>query len=175
MKAKGIKKMEELVLIKDLGIFGTITNSWTVFNEIGKSITNYIIQDLNGIEYERYEHEIEYVDDIEECLKKSKCNLPLEKLLDLFTKIDKRYTLYIELSQEKENSHSSVYVPYIFVCYGEKIKGETFPCVIKDGKLNISKDNKYHKNEYECALYYYDTDYKDVLFELYMNIIKRLK
>ena len=112
---------------------------------------------------------------IEECLKKSKCNLPLEKLLDLFTKIDKRYTLYIELSQEKENSHSSVYVPYIFVCYGAKIKDETFPCVIKDGKLNISKDNKYHENEYECALYYYDTDYKDALFELYMNIIKRLK
>lgn len=169
--------MNNLVFIKDLKIYGYVTNDWTVFDEFGKSTTNYIIKDLIGIEHERFQNEIELVDDIETSIKKAKCNIPLEKLLELFTLIDKRYTLYVEFSQQKENCHSDIYVPYIFVCYGKKILNETLPCIIKNGELTIPKsiDFTVNKDQYECAIFYYDTDFKDAIFELYMNIITKLK
>jgi hypothetical protein len=46
--------MNNLVFIKDLKIYGYVTNGWTVFDEFGKSTTNYIIKDLIGIEHERF-------------------------------------------------------------------------------------------------------------------------
>ena len=80
--------MDKFVFIKDLRIYGNIINSWDTNEGM-----NYIIKDLNGIEHERYEQEFELVDNIEDSIKKAKCNLSLEKLLELFTEIDKRYTL----------------------------------------------------------------------------------
>lgn len=159
--------MNNLVFIKDLKIYGNIINSWDTNEGI-----NYVIKDLNGIEHERYEQEFEFVDNIEDSIKKAKCNLPLERLIELFTEIDKGYTLFVEFSQKKENCHSDVFVPFIFVKYGLK---DGF-CVIRDGKLILKSEDYIPKtNEYECALYYYDTDFKDAIFELYMNIITRIK
>lgn len=168
--------MNDLVFIKDLQIYGYIINHWTVFNELGERTTNYIIKDLCGIEHERFDSEFEFVDDIENSIRKAKCNMPLEKLLEMFTLIDKRYTLHIEFSQKKENCHSSICVPYIFICYGQKMIHETIPCIIKDGELTIpdTVDYTVNKNEYECAIFEYDTNFKDAIFNLYMNIITKL-
>ena len=164
--------MNNLVFIKDLKIYGNIINAWTVFNEQGISTTNYIIKDFIGIEHERFDYEIEEVNNIEDSIKQAKCNMPLEKLLELFNDIDKRYTLYIELSQKKENCHSDILVPYLFIRYGTKDK----TCFIKEGKL-IEESMTYlaEDNEYECCVFYYDTDIKDAIFEMYMNIITKLQ
>jgi len=160
--------MDKFVFIKDLKIYGNIINSWDTNEGM-----NYIIKDLNGIEHERYEQEFELVDNIEDSIKKAKCNLSLEKLLELFTEIDKRYTLYCEFSQKKENCHSDIYVPYVFVRYGNPC----FTCYINNGELKLSTNENqiFTHEEYECCLFYYDTDFKDAIFELYMNIVTRLE
>lgn len=175
--------MSEFVFIKDLGIYGNIVKSWDIIDDNGESHKNYIIKDMIGIEHEYLENEIEFVDNIDDSIKKATTNAPLEKIIELFNEIDKRYTLTIEVSKKKENCHSDVIVPYIFVKYGGTVydsKEKKFfdnPCYIKDGKLFLPEEKNYigKDDEYECAIWCYDTDVKSMIFELYMNIITRLK
>ena len=173
-----------LVFIKDLGIYGNVTSFWEANNlEKGGKENNYIIEDIIGIEHERWEYEIEKVNDIEDSIRGAKCNIPLEKLIDKFNEIDKRYQLTIEVSKKKENAHSDVIVPFVCVRYGETVynlkenKSFDTACFIKDGKLFLPEEENYlpKEDEYECCIWYYDTDVKETVFELYMNIITRLK
>ena len=163
--------MDKFVFIKDLRIYGNIIDSWDTNEGM-----NYIIKDLNGIEHERYEQEFTFVDNIEDSIKKAKCNLPLEKLFELFNNINPNYTLIVEQSMKRDNAVGDM-VPYIYALYGINHDDEPLPCIIKDGKLTTPTSSEFiiHPNEYECCVLYYDTDIKDVLFELYMNIVTRLE
>lgn len=180
---KKILKKGDFVFDKTMGIYGYIENSWKAYDDDNVLKMNYIITDMMNIEHERWENEIELVDNIEDSIKKAKCNVPLEKLIELFNVINNKYKLTIEVSKSKENAHSDIYVPYVFVKYGNIVynsnesKFHESTCYIRDGKLFLPEEENYvgKENEYECALSYYDTDVKYVVFELYMNIICRLK
>ena len=169
-------KNGKLVFIKYLGIYGKIKRSWKVLNN-GKYENNYIIEDMIGIEHEYLENEIEEVDDVSKTLEKVQTNAPLEMLIDKINKIDKGRNgkLIIEISKDKENCHSDIVVPYICIRYVNKYEDDK-TYYIKDGKLYIPEDeNKVGKDEYECCIWCYDTDLKSMIFELYMNMISRLK
>lgn len=164
-------RIGDLVIIKNLKIYGHIIDSWETKDENGVIKYNYIVKDMIDVEHERYEDEIELVDDINDSINKAKCNAPLETIIEWFNKIDNRFQLTIEVSSKKENDHSDVIVPYVYVRYGNYNK----PCIIKDGKLFIPEEENYlpKDDEYECCLWYYDADVKKTVFELYMNIITR--
>lgn len=171
-------KNGKLVFIKYLGIYGKIKRSWKVLNN-GKYENNYIIEDMIGIEHEYFENEIEEVDDVSKTLEKAQTNAPLEMLIDKINKIDKGRNgkLIIEISKDKENCHSDIVVPYICIRYVNKYEDDK-TYYIKNGKLYIPEDeNKIAngKDEYECCIWCYDTDLKSMIFELYMNMISRLK
>ena len=173
--------MKQLVLIKDLQIYGEIINEWKAKNIKDEFETNLIIKDMNGIEHERFISEVEIVDDIETSIKKAKCNLPLEKLIDLFNNIDKRFKIHIKLSHTRDGGHGDM-VNQIYICYGDLIFSkdkqcyEEVACIIRDGKLIVPDNSNYicKNDEYECCLVYVDTNLKDVVFELYINIITKI-
>ena len=174
---------KSLVFIKDIGIYGYVKRSWKAHKNKKEIENNYIIIDMIGIEHERWEHEIEKVDDIKDSIRKSKCNMPLETIIEKFNDIDKKYKLTIEVSKRKEDTHSSIVVPYIFAKYGNTVynskecKFYENVCYIRDGKLFLPEQENYigTDDEYECSISCYDTDVKSVVFELYMNIITRIK
>ena len=174
--------MNKLVFIKDLQIYGEVINSFQAKNNKGEFEENLIIKDMVGIEHERFISEIEMVDDIETSIKKAKCNMPLEKLLDLFNKIDKRFTVRICLRNSIDGGHGD-YVNEIMVSYGgvvfseEEKSFEQTSCIIRDGKLILPDSSSYvcKEDEYGCCLLYVDSDIKDTVFELYMNIVTRLR
>lgn len=172
-------KKNDLVFINDLKIYGTIDKFWDVNND-GIEKVNYIIKDQLGIFHERFEDEITKVNDIQESIHTAKCNFPLETLIDLFNQIDKRYKLTIEVSRKKENDHSNILVPFVYVRYGLTIldkdnKLSEVACFIRNGELFNPNNPDYiaKEGEYECCLWGYDYNVKDLLFELYMEIITR--
>ena len=178
----GLNKVNKLVFIKDLQIYGEVIYSWQAKNNKGEFEENLIIKDMVGIEHERFISEIEVVDDIETSIKKAKCNIPLEKILDLFNKIDKRFTVRICLRNTRDCGQGD-YVNEIVVSYGgivfseEEKSFEQTSCIIRDGKLILPDSSSYicKEDEYECCVLCVDSDIKDVVFELYMNIVTRLR
>jgi hypothetical protein len=161
-----------MIFIKELGIYGEELRRYKVKNNKNELEDNIIIRDFVGIEHEYFESEIEYVDDIDTSIKKSKCNLPLEKLIELFNNIDKKYKLIIESNKD-----------YVSVMYGNTVwekelqKPMTNCCFIKKGELFLPDDICYRcdDNEYKCKVFYTNDNVKEAVFELYMNIITRLK
>lgn len=176
-------KKGDLVFIKDPGIYGNVNCFWEACNSDGETEYNYIIKDILGIEHERWESEIEKVENIEDSIRNAKCNAPLETIINLFNEINRKYKLVIEVSKEKEDAHSDVIVSHVFVRYGGMIydkKSNKFfenPCYIKNGEIFLPEEEDYvgKDDEYECAISCLDADVKEIVFELYMNIITRLK
>jgi hypothetical protein len=171
--------MNELVYIKDLKIYGNIINSWEIINNDIKE-TNYIIKDMVGIEHERVASEIEFVNDIDTSIKEAKCNLPLETLIDLINDIDKECKLVIETSLMKDINAENSYIPFVKISYNKVVYNpvindiEEKIVLIKNKSLLVNLNNNVTDYDYECCIWYYNRNVKDVLFELYMNIITRI-
>lgn len=166
----------DFVFIKSLGIYGKVKNFWKAFDEKGKEKNNYIITDLIGVEHERWEEEIELVDDINTSIEKAKCNLPLETIIEKFKEINPNYSIFIEIHNTSTKvTYGSLVYSYKECRYIEK------PCIIRNenaigDRLVLPDDENYLHgyNEYKCSING-NNDVKSTVFELYMNIITRLE
>ena len=150
---------------------GYVENFWKAKNERGNLENNYIINDFADISHERFESELMSMKKIDNStLEKLSGNIPIEIMVELFSDIDKRYSLFVEL---KKN--------YAYAYYGLKDN----PCVIgKNGELidfvNINDDpvtvnaNYIHteKNQ-RCEII--GENLNKVIFQLYVKIISRKK
>lgn len=147
--------------------YGIVDDMWSLQKE-----NNYVIKDICDIYHERYEYEIEKIEDIDLVSKKSNCIISLETLLNEFAKLNQNYSLNIKIKQAKDCSGD--FVPYIFVRYVDNEEKTVY--IDDNGKFFVPDENYVQKNgEYECCLFYYDTNFKDAIFELYTNIYLRLK
>ena len=79
---------------------GYVENFWKVKNKSDNLENNYIINDFADISHERFESELMSMEKIDNStLEKLSGNIPTEIMVELFSDIDKRYSLFIELKK----------------------------------------------------------------------------
>lgn len=160
------------VFIKELKIYGEVVKTWKAKDSDNVMKDNLIIKDELNIEHEWWDYEVDVVDDLSTIAGKAKCILPLESLIEKFFEISNKYELKMEASIKKENAHSSNLVPFSFVRFTDG--NDTL--FIKNGEFFSAKEDYIPSaDEYECCIWSYDTAIKDVVYELYLNIISRIK
>lgn len=150
---------------------GYVENFWKVKNESGNLENNYIINDFANISHERFESELMSMEKIDNStLEKLSGNIPTEIMVELFSDIDKRYSLFIEL---KKN--------YVYAYYGLKDN----PCVIgkngelidfvnkKDIPVTVNADYIHTEKNQRCEII--SENLNKAIFQLYVKIISRKK
>ena len=150
---------------------GYVENFWKAKNESGNLENNYIINDFADISHERFESEIMSIEKIDNStLEKLSSNVPVEIMVELFSDIDKRYSLFIEA---KKN--------FTYVYYGLKDN----PCVIgKNGELidfvnindiPVTANADYIHTEKNQRCETIGKNLSVAIFQLYVKIISRKK
>ena len=150
---------------------GYVENFWKVKNKSDNLENNYIINDFANISHERFESELMSMEKIDNStLEKLSGNIPIEIMIELFSNIDKRYSLFIEL---KKN--------YAYAYYGLKDN----PCVIgkngelidfvnkKDIPVTVNADYIHTEKNQRCEII--GENLNKAIFQLYVKIISRKK
>ena len=150
---------------------GYVENFWKAKNESGNLENNYIINDFANISHERFESEIMSIEKTDNLtLEKLSGNIPVEIMIDLFSCLDEKYSLFIEV---KKNS--------VYVYYGLKDN----PCIIeKNGELidfvnsndipvTVNADYIHTEKNQKCEII--GENLNKAIFQLYVKIVSRKK